>query len=100
MTENLEVIIDERRGKLIPIPRELLMDCIITREQEITKVARVSLPFELHASGAFYDPGSGCFMLVVYSEEFDPVPLGAEFPLFHDYEMVSLKVVESGGVEQ
>jgi hypothetical protein len=97
MTKNLEDLIEERRGKLIPISGELVMDCILTKEPEITRIARVSLPFGLHVTGTFYDPESGCFMFIIYSEEFDLVPSGKEFPLFHDYEMVSLKVVESGG---
>jgi hypothetical protein len=92
--KDLEHLISEGRGKLLPISRELVLDCIVTGEHEITRIARVSLPDEMHVTIVFYDHRAGCFMFVIYSEEFDPVPLGKEFPLFHDYEMVSLNVVE------
>jgi hypothetical protein len=95
MPKDLEHLLSEGRGKLLPISRELVLDCIATQKQEITRIARVSLPDELHVISAYYDSRAGCFMLVIYSEEFDPVPPGTEVPLFHDYEMVSLNVVES-----
>jgi hypothetical protein len=100
MTKDLEHLLSEGRGKLLPISRELVIDCIVTKEQEITRIARVSLPDEMHVTSLFYDLRADCFMFVIYSEEFDPVPLGTEVPLFQDYEMVSLEVVESGGPKQ
>jgi hypothetical protein len=99
MTKDLEHLLSEGRGKLLPISRELVMDCIVTQKQEITRIARVSLPDEMHVASIFYDDRAGCFMFVIYSEEFDPVPPGREVPLFHDFEMVSLNVVEPGGHE-
>jgi hypothetical protein len=63
MTKDLEHLLSEGRGKLLHISRELVLDCIVTKEQETTRIARVSLPDD-------------------------------------DYEMVSLKVTESGGPEQ
>jgi hypothetical protein len=96
MTKDLEHLLSEGRGKLLPISRELVLDCIVTQKQEITRIARVALPDEMHVISAFYDHRADCFMLVIYSEEFDPVPPGTTFPIFHNYEMVSLNVVESG----
>jgi hypothetical protein len=85
MTKDLEHLLSESRGKLLPISRELVMDCVTTKEQETTIIARVSLPDETHVTSVFYEHRADCFMFVIYSEEFDPVPSGTEFPLFHDY---------------
>jgi hypothetical protein len=95
MTKDLEQLLSEGRGKLFPISSELVLDCIATQKQEITRIARVALPDELQVTSVFYDHRAGCFMFVIYSEEFDPVPPGTEFPIFEDIEMVSLNVVES-----
>jgi hypothetical protein len=100
MTKDLEQLISEGRGKLLPLSREFVMDCIVTKTPEIARIARVSLPDEMHVISAYYDSRAGCFMFVIYSEEFDPVPTGSEVPIFQDFEMVSLKVVESGEHKQ
>jgi hypothetical protein len=100
MTKDLEQLISEGQVKLLPISRKLVLDCIVTKTTEITRIARVSLPDEMHVASIFYEDRAGCFMFVIYSEAFDPVPLGREVPLFNDYEMVSLKVAPRGGGKQ
>jgi hypothetical protein len=100
MAKKLEQIIKEGRGKILPLSLDLVIECVTTQKQKIQRIVRVSLPEDLHVRRAYYDPPSGCVMLIIYSEKFDAVPLGKQFPLFHDIEMLSLDVTPRGGAKQ
>lgn len=96
----LEQILSERRGKSLPISLDDVIQCIITHDQQITKINRVLLPGGFYCKGVYYDPMSESFRFAIFSEEFDPVPKGMEFPLIKDIDIVELVVAHIGIIEQ
>jgi hypothetical protein len=100
MVKKSEQIINEGRGKILPLSLDLIIECVTTQKQKIQRIVRVSLPEDIYVKSAYYDPPSGCVMFIIYSEKFASVPLGKQFPLFHDIEMLSLDVTPRGGAKQ
>jgi hypothetical protein len=100
MVKKIAQILNEGRGKILPLSPELVTECVTTQKQKIQRIARVALPEDIHVRGAYYDPPSGYIMFILYSEKFEPVPPGIQFPLFHDIEMLSLDVTPRGGAKQ
>lgn len=88
----LEQILKERRGKTFPISLDDVIQCIITDKQQITKVNRVLLPKGYYCKGVYYDPKSEAFKFTIFSEEFNPIPKGEEFPLIKNINIIELEV--------
>ena len=91
-----EKIIRERRGKVIYIPKEEILNCFISGKEffqhEFEIIRKIRLPENWLLRDVFYDPLRDSFAFLIFSKDFPPVKKGKEYPAIENSQQIFIDI--------
>ena len=92
-----EKVIRERRGKVLYIPKEEILNCFVSGDHfqhRVETLRKIRLPKDWLLRDVQYDFKRDSFAFLIFSQNFPPVERGAEYPVIEDLREIVVDVEE------